>query len=90
MNCTQKEILENLFDALDRLFDRESKVIDIYAIMFASEKAVSGEAEVVNLSEYSYALKMLIPSGKAEEAQREEALLITNELRNILNELLPI
>jgi hypothetical protein len=74
--------LENLFDALDRLFDRESKVIDIYALMYTSEKAMSGEPEIVNLDGYLYALKILVRSGKTEDAQREKALLITNELRN--------
>ena len=90
MNCSQKEILENLFDSLDRLFDRESKVVDIYALMFATEKAMAGEPKLIDLREYSYALKKLISNGKPEETQREEALLITQELRNVLNELLPV
>jgi hypothetical protein len=90
MNQSERQLLENLFDALDRLFDRESKVVDIYSLFYASNLAMGETSPVVALGSYTRELNELSRSGKPEELQREEALKITNDLRGILNELLPV
>lgn len=90
MNQIEKQILENIFDALDRVFDRESKVIDLYSLMYASEKALGGASTIISLCNYTAELEALVRSGKTEEIQRTEALVITDSLRGVLNELLPI
>ena len=37
MDREDKQLLENLFDSLDRLFDRESRVLDVFQILYATE-----------------------------------------------------
>ncbi|WP_444932216.1 hypothetical protein ACJJIF_10770 [Microbulbifer sp. SSSA002] len=89
MNQVEKQILENIFDALDRLFDRECKVIDVSVLLYASEKALA-DSEIVPLVSYVAELEKLVRRGESEDIQREHALEITNELRVTLNEMLPI
>ncbi|WP_144394624.1 hypothetical protein [Pleionea sediminis] len=89
MNEVEKKILENVFDSLDRLFDRECNVIDVYALLFASEAACKN-SEAVLLHEYVVKLESIIRSGEPEESQRDQALVTTNKLRVELNELLPV
>ncbi len=89
MNQVERQILENIFDALDRLFDRECKVIDVCALLYASEKALTESAKV-SLEDYVSELEKLVRSGEPEDIQRERALDITNNLRVLLNEILPI
>jgi len=83
MNQFERQLLENLFD-------QESKVIDIYSLFYASNLAMSEVSPTVALGSYTRELNELTRSGKPEEIQREEALKITNALRDILNELLPV
>lgn len=89
MNQTERKMLENLLDSLDRLFDRKCEVIDFYFLLFASE-AVIGNVFPLFATSYSEKLNVLIRSGKTEEFQREEALNITDGLRIALSEFLPI
>mgnify|MGYP000603720925 CR=1 FL=1 len=90
MSQVEKQILENLFDALDRLFDHECKVIDLYSLVYASEIALGQSSPIISLGGCASELEVLVRSGKPEEQQRDEALLKTNSLRGTLNELLPI
>jgi hypothetical protein len=90
MNHSERQLLENLFDALDKLFDQESKVVDVCSLLYATNLAIGEESPVVRLGSYTEDLSELLRSGKPEEILREEALIITNDLRGILNELLPV
>lgn len=63
----EKQILENLFDTLDRLFDGESKAIDVYALTYATDKALSCTSLEVDLSTYEKALKKIIHTTTSEE-----------------------
>lgn len=89
MNQVEKKLLDNLFDSLDRLFDRECKTFDLYSLLYASEKAL-GVSPIIALESYSIDLEKIVQKGNSEEFQREEALKITNNLRILLNELLSI
>ena len=89
MDTIAKQLLENLLDALDRLFDGESKAIDVYALVYATEKALSSTSSEVDLTLYEKELKKIAHTSASEEVQREEALIATNNLRVTLNELLP-
>ncbi|ROR97867.1 hypothetical protein EDC56_3534 [Sinobacterium caligoides] len=89
MRLSDTQILENLLDALDRLFDRECKVIDLHALLYASQVALREGSTAIELGHYTIAVSALVRGGAAEDIQREEALEITNNLRAELNELLP-
>ena len=88
MNSCDKQLLENLFDSLDRLFDGESSVIDIWQLIFVTEKVIGSELALLELSNYSEQLGKIVGGDKAEGAQREEALAVTNKLLEVLNEIL--
>lgn len=90
MDLQEKQMLENLFDALDRLFDKESSVIDLHALLFATSNYSSSTILNLELTQYCSQLSVLIKSGADSETMREKALSITNDLRHKLNELLPI
>lgn len=90
MNETDTKICENILDALDRLFDRESEVVDIFALIFASNEALGSSVTGLNLDGIAIELEKISRNGKAEELHREEALQVTNNLRIILNDMLSV
>ena len=89
MNEVDKQLLENLFDALDRLFDKECTTIDLYVLVYATDKAILDSVKSINLRSYAAELDVLVRSGKPQDLQRDEALNLTNNLRVTLNEILP-
>lgn len=88
MTEKEKELLNNLFDSLDRLFDRDSQVYDVYCLMVATNIAFKSLGTSVNLTEYTNSLKSVIQSEISEEDKRDQALFITDPLRSILDDLL--
>lgn len=89
MDKLQKQLLENIFDSLDRLFDRECRVIDLYALLFASDIALGGFNHSISLSEYTNKLEKIMKSRISEDDQMDMALIATDNLRCELNDLLP-
>ncbi|WHI53006.1 hypothetical protein P3339_09660 [Microbulbifer sp. MLAF003] len=83
------ELLENLFDSLDKLFDRKCTVFDLTSELQTTQSRL-GLNPPIDLNPYLEKLNKLIKSEESEEAKRNEALAITNKLREQLNDLLPI
>ncbi len=90
MSEKEKELLENLFDSLDRLFDRHCQLYDVHDLMVATEVALESLDSSFQLAKYIEELKSAVKSGKSEEDKRELALTVTESLRFKLNDLLPI
>ncbi len=90
MNEAERKLLENIFDALDRLFDKKCNAIDVYALIFASEKALGESFTAIELGGYIIELNKIVRSVESDEFQREEALKVTNSLRDTLNKLLSL
>jgi len=82
------DLLENVMDALDRLFDGKSDIIDVQRLLFTTFQALptSYISELINQTNKD--LKIVIQKSKNKDSQREDALNITNELRIKLAELL--
>ena len=81
---SQRTLLTNVFDALDRLFDRDSTVWDVYAILYATSEAL---AETPFQSAFETPIRGLaetIRSNAPRESQRDAAMLITDDLRLLL------
>jgi len=89
MHDSEKQILENLFDALDRLFDHKCQVVDVHDLLFASELALKEFNPSIDLSGYRTALSLILKKNSSYEEQRKSALNSTETLRSELNELLP-
>lgn len=90
MKKKEKELLENLFDSLDRLFDRNCQIYDVHDLMVATEIALKSLESKFQLTDYINDLKPIIKSNKSEEDKREQALVVTDSLRFKLDDLLPM
>lgn len=88
MTKLAKQLLENIFDSLDRLFDRECRVIDLYALLFVSDLALKEQNSKFCFTEYINKLDKVIKTNNSEEFKRDKALTATDNLRSQLNELL--
>jgi len=89
MSKDEKHLLEDLMDSLDRLFDRESKVVDVHALLLATAKALAGSEYAPRLEQFIAPLGGLVRKSCTEEERREGALLVTNDLRLFLADVLP-
>jgi hypothetical protein len=84
------KLLENVLDALDRLFDNESNVVDVYAIVFATAVAMVGTEMQQLLTSTADDLRQLIRTDfPGADMVRQQALAITDPLRKRIAALLP-
>ena len=86
---TRSVLLNSALDALDRLFDSESGVIDIHAIIYATSQALTRDPLFSLLDEAAKGLATLVRDALPGRDARERALDITNELRVALARALP-
>src|SRR5580700_2236976 len=80
----ERILLENTLDALDRVFDRESKVIDLHAILFATDRALGENHFRLAFESPIHELKKTIQSKVPEDQRRDFALEITDDLRKVV------
>ena len=83
MNQEDKQLLNNVFDSLDRLFDRESRAIDLYQLLYATDKAFEDNMKI-SLASYVIELGEIVRDSEPEETQRERALKVTNTVERSL------
>lgn len=81
MTRDEYNLLENLLMGLDRLYDSESKVLDLYALIFATSRALVDTEYFSILQDTSNALENLVTSKDKVRDDRREALGITDDLR---------
>ncbi|MCB9651642.1 MAG: hypothetical protein H6730_34360 [Deltaproteobacteria bacterium] len=87
MSPEQLELLSNLLDALDRLFDRECRAIDILSLVYATHRAL-GPSELGQVLQTAVIdLERIVKGAREDELEREAALSATNDLRLRLAEL---
>lgn len=88
MTNDERKLLDNILDALDRLFDTESTAVDIYVLIFATSKALSNTEYFVILDNAVNNLEEIVSSKLKADDERSEALKVTNDLRIFLAETL--
>jgi hypothetical protein len=76
-----RALFENVIAALDRLFDRKSKVVDLYALVVATSVALRGSRFAAVAELPIVELEKVVRSGESEVGQRDLALWVTDELR---------
>lgn len=86
----EKQLLDNTLDALDSLFDRNLSVVALWALLFATAKALQGTPHCAVLTGAVAGLLSIVRSGENNEKQVDRALEVTNELRHYLADLLPL
>jgi hypothetical protein len=89
MPDTDIKLLDNLLDALDRLYDRATTVTDLHALVYATEVALSGSVHTAMLTDAEQLLQRLLRSGKSVTEERDIALNETDDLRKYLAGVVP-
>lgn len=89
MDSNRKELLSNQLDALDRLFDGESGIVDIYALTYATAVALNGDALSPLFQSTADTLFAIGERLLWNSLARDDALAATNSLRIALAEELP-
>lgn len=84
MTATEKCLLDNALDALDRLFDRDSLAIDVWALLVATSEALRATQHYSKLVRPTVELLAIIRSNASPEAERDLALEVTDKLRHYL------
>jgi hypothetical protein len=84
MSKREQLLLGNALDALDRLYDGVSSSIDIQALLLATSEALRGTAHFPHLEGPAAELLAITRSSETNEAKRDRALGVTDELRHYL------
>ncbi len=74
-------LLEALLDAFDRLFDRQTTVVDVHALLFATARALADSAFVRDVAAAESALEEIMRSGRGSAEAVEQALDAVDPLR---------
>ena len=83
------KLLSNLFDCFDHISDKESNVIDLHELMYATNLAIDSDFGL-ELDNQLDELKSVATSSLSPESQINAALNVTDKLRGTLNDLLPM
>ncbi|NUP13547.1 MAG: hypothetical protein HOW73_46515 [Polyangiaceae bacterium] len=86
----EAQLLENVLDGLDRLFDDECTAMDTWALVFATSEALRGTEHSRELERALELQSTTIRSGGSKQAKRDLALSDTDQLRHYLADLLPL
>jgi hypothetical protein len=89
MASLETQVLSNSLDALDRLYDGQIFVFDLHALFFATSAALNGSSHSQHFDPVVKQLRGLMRSGKHGDKQRDQALVLTDELRHYLAQCLP-
>lgn len=80
------KLLDNVLTGLDQLFDFQSSVYDLYALIFATSRALAGTEYFAILDKTSEELYRLVTSTEKASDERSEALAVTDDLRIFIAE----
>lgn len=89
MDSTRTELLSNQLDALDRLFDLEAGIADIYALTYATSLALKDDPLAPLFRAAASSLLSIGERLRWSSLAREDALAATNDLRIALAQELP-
>ena len=81
MDSTRTELLSNQLDALDRLFDGEAGIVDVYALTYATAIALKGDSLAPLFQSAADSLFAIGQRLLWSSLAREDALTATNSLR---------
>ncbi len=86
---TERELLESILDCLDRVFDNESHVVDLHALIRATGVALEDSQHASTLEAVEQRLAPIVRSGSVPAHQRDAALVATDDFRKYLAAILP-
>jgi len=74
-------LLEALLDAFDRLFDRQTTLVDVHALLFATARGLRDPVFVEDVNAAERSLKEIVRSGLEPAEAVERALDVVDPLR---------
>lgn len=74
-------LLDNLFQALDRLYDQQITVVDLHALLQATGAALPTSELAKDVEEATKALGVIVGAGMPEPEKNRAALVATQALR---------
>ena len=80
----ERQLLTNILNSLDRLFDRENQIVDVHDLLLASSVALIETIHSPQLQDAIERTQTVLRSGKALENKRDDALTETQTLREYL------
>jgi hypothetical protein len=83
-------LLNNVLDALDRLFDGDSSPIDIHDLLLATGHALKHPPSIPYVLGPVAALDEILRNGESPERQQQQSLEATGDLRHYLADLDPL
>lgn len=84
------QLLDNVLDALDRMFDGHMQAIDLWALLLATSEALRGTVHYDALFEPTADLLTVVRSKATDEIMQDRVLAATGGLRHYLADLLPM
>jgi hypothetical protein len=84
MTSDEKKLVLNVLDGLDRLLNRDYRVVDLYSLIFATSKAFINTEYSDLYDDAANNLEKIALSNQVEEVKRDQALFVTNYFRSIL------
>src|SRR3569833_181348 len=81
---TQRILLQNIADALDRLYDNDSGVIDLYAMLSATWHTLSETTLAPAFEPTIHELKAILQSDEIRDRKRAVAVGATDQLRHAI------
>ncbi|HEY4262920.1 MAG TPA: hypothetical protein VGM98_22360 [Schlesneria sp.] len=90
MTKDEKALLDNLLNSLDRLYDRDSSATDVWALLFATSKALASSEFLPHIEPFVGKLLAIVRTrGSTGDSRRDAALVATDDLRKLLADWLP-
>ncbi len=84
MVANEYDLLSNVLDSLDRLFDEQSSAETVLALLFATSEALRTTSHYPELERPIAELRAVVRSGVLSEMQRDKTVWITDPLRKYL------
>ncbi|MBI3865376.1 MAG: hypothetical protein HY290_26170 [Planctomycetia bacterium] len=89
-SAREKKLLDNALESLNRLFDRNISVIDVWALMLATAEALRNTPHAPELERAVRELLVVVSANRPFRDQRDRALEVTDDLRHYLASKLPL
>lgn len=84
----EQDLLTSLLNSLDRLFDRENQVVDVYDLLIASSVALTETSHSPHLLDAVDRTHIVLRSRKDPETKRDNVLNEMQTLREYLSDFL--
>jgi hypothetical protein len=84
LSAQDHALLDEVLDALDRLYDRQTTAVELRALLFATAKALTDSVFVDAVTSAESALREVVRSRLEPGEENRQALIATDQLRLLI------